>query len=147
MSEPTETGNLHMPLQWVKSNWTILSVLAVMAYGGYKSVTDMQYTQVTQGHDINEIRKTIDDRAALAEKRYAESVAEDKAENIPMRVRVLEQQQAEMREMFRQFQAGQVAQFEALKEGFSDIKSEVRVVSSKVDDLREQRPQKTLFTK
>jgi len=128
-----------MPLQWVKSNWTILTLLGFMVLQGYDAVQE----QKSQGHDIVEIRQQMDERAAVADKRYAEGEASEKANNLPNRVAVLEQQQKEFREMFRQFQEGQVAQAAAFRDGFANLTTEVRVVSSKVDDLRETRPQKT----
>lgn len=145
MTDQTEAGTLPMPLSWIKSNWTILSALGLMTWGGYSYIDTIRETQKMQGRDLVEIRQQMDQRAIVADKRYEESVADAKAENLPNRVKMLEQQQTEFRDLFRQFQAGQVAQFEALRDGFADIKTEVRVVSSKVDDLRSETPRKTNF--
>jgi len=130
-----------MPLQWIKSNWTILAALGIIFLKGYDGLQE----QKIQGKDIESIRIQMEQRADVADARYAKDAAEAKADNLPNRVKMLEQSQQEFRELFRQFQAGQVAQFEVLRDGFADIKTEVRVVSSKVDDLRAEGPRKTNF--
>lgn len=145
MTDRTEPGNLPMPLQWVKSNWTIISALGLMAWGGYSSIDAMRDTQISQGRELIEIRKQMEERADVADRRYREANEDAKAENLPNRVKILEAQQTEFRDLFRQFQAGQIAQFEALKDGFADIKTDLRVVASKVDDLRSETPRKTNF--
>jgi len=139
MTESSEPGHMHLSLQWIKSNWTVLALLGVMFLKGYDGLQE----QKIQGKAIEGIHEQMEQRAAVADARYARDEAQAKVDNLPNRVNMLEQQQQDFLNLFRQFQAGQVAQSEALRDGLADIKTEVRVVASKVDDLRSEAPRKT----
>lgn len=130
-----------MPLRWIKSNWTVLSFLGVMAVSGIVGFRDVQNDLKNLSSELLNIVDTAKDRSTKADDFY-KTITE---ENLPLRVKMLEDQAREMREALAAFQRGQSDQLQLVRDGFSDLRTQVLVVSSKVDDLRQQQPQKTNF--
>ena len=127
-----------MAFQWIKSNWSILSATILLGVSGTVAVRDMQHDVASINDKISEMQQKAEERSQIADRFYQRN----SDENLPMRVKALEALLQETRDQIRQYQQGQIGVFNAI----ADLKSDIRVVSSKVDDLRDQ-PRKTSFDK
>lgn len=130
-----------MALQWIKSNVTVLIAIGGLAVTGIVGVRDLQNKVEKIEESISAVKAKAEERSQVADAFY-KRVQEN---NIPLRVKMLEDQLKEAREQFRQFQEGQTALIVAMRDGIADLKSDIKVVSSKVDDLRAEKPRPGVF--
>lgn len=139
-----ETGGLDVALKWIKSNWTILSFLAVGAV--YMIRTDSDIKNEFENIDVRfeQLSDKAEKRADVADKFYAAQ----RDLNLPIRVQNLETQVRDILVLIQRGQERQEASAAGINDKLQAISVQVNVVASKVDDLRADTPRKTnlLFT-